>query len=516
VPKTESSFVSSLLESSKRPKRSAQLKQLGSQSTSYNRARFLVDLRNYEEIAYLDTVVHAALTINTSCVVAAIGDITHPDQEIAEFLKYNIAYIEDQYNTSWESIVSDLYFTSRWAGYSFAENLYATASNKLLLDGISSYHPKTVAIYPDKKGRLIDDKDTDYPDRKSGIYQASSFMGKEVHIPRWKSIFISNNSTFGNYYGRSDIEAIVKWHRLKESLIEMMAVALDRFASPLYYAIAPDYPTTRTKIDPATGGETQVTTHEILEEQIQNIVATERAFLLLSQQDNTNKPSLGSLSPSNNPGDIYLRAIQYCNEQIVLNLTVPFFLIQNEQINTEETTERRMEVFYNITEAYRKKYILPIFRQAFSKVIKYNFTGRAALEPPSFNKSYSDRPEDRVATMQMVKGMTELGYFNPKNEQDFEMVRQMVRAVARELKGEDKKFIDNVLLAMHQIEAKKEIAESGNSEKAEEIKNNNKRTNGGTNSNQINVKQQGRPTGSTSPIDIAKPQTLKRPKGDVA
>jgi hypothetical protein len=118
--------------------------------------------------------------------------------------------------------------------------------------------------------------------------------------------------------------------------------------------------------------------------------------------------------------------------------------------------------------------------------------------------------------MQMVKGMTELGYFNPKNEQDFEMVRQMVRAVARELKGEDKKFIDNVLLAMHQIEAKKEIAESGNSEKAEEIKNNNKRTNGGTNSNQINVKQQGRPTGSTSPIDIAKPQTLKRPKGDVA
>lgn len=509
--KKDSTFISSLLESKKSPKRSMQLKQLGSQALNYNRARFLVDLKSYEEIAHLDTVVNAALTINTSCVVAAIGDITHPDQEIADFLKYNIAYIEDQYNTSWKAIISDLYFTSRWAGYSFAENLYAAAAGKLLLDGIAPYHPKTITIYPDKQGRLVDNKETDYPDKKSGIYQASSFMGKEVHIPRWKSIFLSNSCHFGNYYGRSDIEAIVKWHRLKEALVEMMAVSLDRFASPLYYAIAPDYPTNRTKIDPATGGETSVTTHEILEEQIQNIIATERSFLLLSQQDNTNKPSLGALAPSNNPGDIYLRAIQYCNEQIVLNLTTPYFLIQNEQINSEATTERRMEVFYNITESLRQRYILPIYRQAFSKVIRYNFTGRASLEPPSFAKSYSDRPEDRVATMQMVRGMTELGYFNPKNKQDFEMVRQMVRAVSRELKGEDKQFIDDVLLAMHQIEAKKELAEISSEEKANFMK-----TNGGSKTKQVNVKSQGRPTGSVSPLNTAKPATTKRPQGAVA
>jgi hypothetical protein len=48
--------------------------------------------------------------------------------------------------------------------------------------------------------------------------------------------------------------------------------------------------------------------------------------------------------------------------------------------------------------------------------------------------------------MQAVKGVTEDGYLNPKNEMDWTMVRQMINATSREMDEKDVEFIQKMLI----------------------------------------------------------------------
>jgi hypothetical protein len=48
--------------------------------------------------------------------------------------------------------------------------------------------------------------------------------------------------------------------------------------------------------------------------------------------------------------------------------------------------------------------------------------------------------------MQMVKGLTDTGYLNPTNPQDWDMVRQMVRLSDRKMDADDLRFIQQVVI----------------------------------------------------------------------
>lgn len=474
-------------------------KQIGEQLTNLSVGKIIENLKYYEMAVNQDSVINAALQILTATVVSSTSGLRHPDKEINNFVQYNLSYMEDQYDSSWQAIIADAFFTSRWAGFAVGELIFAKGSKyDLMLDGVANYHPKTIRIYPDKNGRLTDNQPTKYNVRRSGIYQISHER-TEVRIPQWKCIYISNRNLFGDYYGRSDIEAIYKWWQLKEALVEMMAVALDKFGRPLTYIIAPNTVTSASEQNPATGEIEPVTTFDLLERQIENSINSDVQYLMLAQNDGSNKPSIGTIYSGNNPGDTYLKAINYCNEQMVANLTTPFFLLNNNDASTE-TPERRMEVFYSLTDLYKERFIQSIVRQMFSKAIKWNFSKAAALEPVRALRAYNDRAEDRVATMQMVRGMSELGYLNPKNPEDFNMVRQMVRASTRDLKEEDKLFIDNVLLGINLPQEDNEVDGSSG---------------GGSGGTATPSRRQkpGRPVGSSSPLGSSRAKTGSKSQG---
>ncbi|MGG6283691.1 phage portal protein family protein [Leptolyngbya sp. AN03gr2] len=427
-------------------------------------------------MAYQDTMVYAALSQLTRSLIASIGPISHPDPEISDFLNWNILYIEDQAGTGFQKILYDIVFSTFWAGFSCSEPLFDLHNGKLILDNVVTYHPSTLTIVPDKQGMLRENRPTWDNYRKSGIYQNPSYMMSEAKLPLWKTIYIAHNSTFSNYYGQSVIAPLYRWFRVKEVLVDMMVTALDRFGNPLLYIKAPAHPTGETVLE--NGEERQITTFDLLQEQINNLSGGGNV-LLLPQNDGANKPDIGALTTGNNIGQTFYDSIQYCNEQMILSTGFPFFLISNEIKGTGSAVERRMETFYSTLEYLRIQILRPIARQAFHRLIQYNFNRESAKITPEFTRIYSDRPEDRVASMQMIQGLTELGYFNPKNSLDFEMVRQMVRAADRRLDNKDKEFID--LLFEKQTQGE-----------------------GG-----------GRPIGSSKPQQVARPKTQKKPEGQV-
>ncbi len=434
-------------------------------------------LKTYEQMVYQDTILFTALNMMVKSILSTVGPVHHPDPEIQEFLNFNIQTLQDGTNQEWHEVLYQIIFTTLWAGFSVSENLYDLKFGTLSLDGLVTYQPNTIVIRPDKNGMLTEGKETAGGYWKSGIYQTPNRFKPEQSLSFWKTIYIANNAAFGNYYGYSAVAPCYKWHRLKDALVDMMASALDRYGNPLLYVKMPVYPTSRTAIDPSTGEERTLTTQEVFQETIQNLDSSGN-MLFLPQQDGTNKPDVGSLTPGNNIGSIFIDSIRYVSEQEMLPLGIPPFLITNELNNNEAGVERRMELYYGNLEHYRNLFMMPIARQAFGRLIQYNFNRESARHPASFSRIYSDRAEDRVAMMQVVSGMTDKGYFNPNNASDHQMVRQMVRALDRPHDKGDTEFIKKVLYK--------------------------------------EVKGAGRPTGVSKPLQTARPKTAQKPTGKLA
>lgn len=433
----------------------------------------LQKLKTYEQMVYQDTTLFTALNIMVKSILSTVGTVYHPDPEIKEFLQYNVQKLQDKTNQNLNEILFQAIFTTLWAGFSVSENLYNLDMGTLFLDGIVTYPPNTIIIRPDVNGMLTENKPTPGGYWKSGIYQTPNRFRPEKQLPFWKIIYVANNAAFGNYYGYSAVAPCYKWHRLKDALIDMMAVALDRYGNPLLYVKMPVYPTNQTTIDPATGEERSLTTQDVFQETIQNL-DTNGNILFLPQQDGANKPEVGSLTTGNNIGSTFIDAIRFVTEQEILPLGIPPFLITNELNNNEQGVERRMELYYGNMEHYRNLLLQPIARQAFSRLIEYNFNRESTRYAASFSRVYSDRAEDRVAMMQVVTGMTKSGYFNPLNPTDHQMVRQMVRALDRPHDKKDVDFIKKVLL--------------------EEV-------------------QPGRPVGVSTPLDKPRPVSGRKPSG---
>ncbi len=505
--------------------------QKGSQTGFWSETRpAALRIKEFERVSRQDTTVYAALTYLCNSIVSTIGSVTHPDSEIQSFLEYNLNHLQDERGSSWHRIFQDLLFSTFVSGFSVTEKLYnLNPKGQLIVDNLVTYHPSTILIRPDKHG-MLNEKNPDYSGyTRSGIYQNPSYLYPEVRLPLWKIIYLSHNSAYGNYYGQSVIGPLYKWHKLKEALVDMMASALDRFGNPLLYIAMPSYATDQVEVDPSTGEERQLNTLEVLERQIQNLDSNGNV-IFLPKIDNTNQPQVGTLTTGNNIGTTFLDSIQFCDERMVLSIGLPYFLVSAELRSGDGTVERRMENFYSQLEAYRQHLLQPIAKQLFNHLIQYNFNRESAKIPATFSRVYSDRPEDRVATMQVISGLTEKGYFNPKNAMDYEMVRQMVRAGTRELTAADKQFIDDILFNAKQLKVQTELAD-----KQAELQRELSATQEKTKLEQTKVTAKanaqakveiakvtggpanaaGRPTGSSSPQNKSRPKTASRPKGSV-
>jgi hypothetical protein len=209
------------------------LKQIGSAYRPYLTNTLLRPifsrLREYEYVALYDTTVSAALRVLINTLIASLGEIEHQDKEIQDYCRYCIQRMQDRLGLELSFILYTLIHTTLIAGYSVSEHLYEQddKTGALVLQDIVTYHPSTILIRTNMKGRLTEDEPS-YDGFVSGIYQVG-YNQPQVQLPFWKILHLNYDSQFGNYYGRSIIETVYKWHLLKEAFIDMMATALDRY-----------------------------------------------------------------------------------------------------------------------------------------------------------------------------------------------------------------------------------------------------------------------------------------------
>lgn len=413
------------------------------------RRPLLSQIRLYERMWRQDLTIKSALQARTQWLLGTIGEVIHPDKEIAEFLNNNILELEQENGRAWNDILEVIEETTYWSGFSASEIMFDLNFGSLYLNDVLTYHPSSIVLHADKDGRLTHGNPTIDGIRKSGIWQlATGPQTREVHLDMWKVVYLANESDFGNYYGRSLISASYKWHRLKEALIDMMAASLDKAGNKMMWIRMPSYPTDEIRISPMSGEETFINSLELVKEQFEAAEGIPEVIFLPYQQSDI-KPEVGSEVLQEQVGDLFIKAIEYADHQSIKHI-IPSFLLSgtfySEGHKDPVKNERQIELFTNSIEADRSRLCRALIKKIFHPLIEWNFNRSSSKVPPSFARVYSDRSEDRVATMQMVKGLVEAAVLNPRNEEDYRKIMQMLRLGTRERTEDDMKFIEEILI----------------------------------------------------------------------
>lgn len=435
--------------------------QGGFNQNQFSRKLPQVRLKLNERLVRQDLTIKSAVNTYDNYIISTIGEICHPDAEIAEFLNNNLKTMEDSLGVSWKSCLETAQFTSDWAGASVSEIMFKLEFGTLTLEDLITYHPSGVTIYTDKKGRLKEGSTSYDGYHKAGIYQSSiGFNAAETKLDLWKVLFLANDNQYGNYYGQSIVSPGYKWQRLKEALIDLMMIYLQKAGHRTTFIVSPSHSTSQLRVNPSTGEEEPVTTLDVLREQLESDEGIQETLLLPFTVDGA-KPEVGSVPQSDLVGNVFLDAIGFADEESIKHIC-PYFLISDRASGlTPEVVERRMEVFSAIKDKKREELTTAVIKQILTLLVKWNFNRASAKIPPTFARVYSDRSEDRVATMQMVKGLTENGYLNPRNQADWNMVRQMVKLADRHMSADDSKFIKEMLINPRQKTNNSDVGPNG-------------------------------------------------------
>lgn len=404
-------------------------------------------LRLFERIWRQDTTIKSAVTARILWLLNTIGEIEHPDPEIANFHNRNLRQLEEINGAAWYSRLQTMMETKYWAGNSVTEIMFGLKDGALYLDDFITYHPGTISIYPDKKGRLVQGKDSWDNYHKSGIWQyATGLDFKEKPLDLWKHVLLVNEGQYANYYGISLLEPSYVWYRLKEALLDMMAAGLDNEGRRLLWVRMPSYPTGEIRINPATGKEENINSLKLVKEQFEASEGLPEV-LFLPYQSPDNKPEVGSESIQDSVGDAYMKAIEYAEAQSIKHIIPPFLVSSSTDLDDDPSVrERQLEMFSNNIEVDRSVLVSTLIKKVFMPIQQWNFNRPSADIPPTFARRYSDRVEDRVATMQTIKGLVESGVLNPFNQTDYIIIMQMLRIDPRERTEEDAQYIYDMLI----------------------------------------------------------------------
>ena len=227
-----------------------------------------VSVETFKRMLDTDETVGSGMDFLTTCLAARLGRYTHPSDEIAGWVNDRLAGIDG----GWTNVVKEL-LSAAWAGFSVGEKVWANTDDGFVPKKIVQLPPGTLMFETDRTGDLTKDGILQYqrnynpalfgagvaylfgftaggpnllgsarPDvyAKLGDYpfplrSPNIFSYLSIRIPVRKCIHYSFDAQgkFGSPYGRSLLRRCYKHWVLKDAVMQMLSVALDRKGTPL-------------------------------------------------------------------------------------------------------------------------------------------------------------------------------------------------------------------------------------------------------------------------------------------
>jgi hypothetical protein len=207
----------------------------------------------------------------------------------------------------------------------------------------------------------------------------------------------------------------------------MQSTALDRYGTPLIYAIVPNQPTKESITEP-DGSTRNKYYHELASEMLEDLRGQQS--IVFSQTDKDHPVSLGALTTGNNFSEAFNSAIELCDNNMMLGLGIPNLILkdQNNGLGTGGASERQMEGFHALVRELCRKILNEILEQLVSRIIKYNFDSREIIEAEEVGE-FSIKPfrtSELDVVIKLIDKLTDKQFINPANPTDRNWVREMV------------------------------------------------------------------------------------------
>ncbi len=435
-PKQEPSLAVEVIDHDRLPKGNA--RQVGSTLSRgsamlqpYLTPGQMSKLIEYERASRTDETVGSGIEFMKLALIASIRDYYHPDPEIKEFVRKSL----DEMTGTAAYAIGELAESALIFGYSVSEILWKLVDGKIQIDELMNYHPASIIIWPTAQGRLLDRHPLDNPFyippagiSHCGIWQLGLDGATYNHLPLNKVCLVTHGKRSGIYTGTSAIQRIYKNWKLKDIVLEMYNVALDRYGTPVTYAIVPAGMTPDMVTDPNTGKLRNKTIREAAEEALANMHrGTSLVFQRPSMQDDV---KVDALTTGNNFGSVFLDAINYYNKAIYRGLLIPQLLLEEGSAGLSNPGAIHWQVFKLMIQAFAKEIIEPFCEQVIGRMIQYNFKdtrpGQFIVEP--FDPAVSSI----LATVfdKLVKN----GYLNPGDQDDLNEVRELFGLPTKDFK----------------------------------------------------------------------------------
>lgn len=357
----------------------------------------LTSISEYERMLTTDETVSAGIKYITTAVLSRIGEYHHDNPKIKDFVQENLWDVMDgNFLGSCEELLSAL-----WAGFSTGELVMKQHGGKFWLDRLAVYHPRSLQFRIDKHGQLTED----------GVVQNTP-LGVFT-IPTHQSVILTHNKRFGNVFGSSILKPARKNWLLKDPILKMWALALDRFGTPLTVFYVPG----GRVVDQVTGEEKDALAAAT--ETVANIQSG-TSLVFQAGTDQSGKADAKVLSAGGTGTDAFYSAVTYLNKMILRSMMTPSLVFdEGAKSGSNALGQGHIETFDRVIEGIYSELTESILDQIVGRLIWWNFGER---DKGSFLPQ-SPSIDERKLTAEMFTEMVNTGAMSPAREEDFKFMR---------------------------------------------------------------------------------------------
>lgn len=377
-------------------------------------------------------------------ICSKIGDYHHPNAMIEDFVNANL-------ETHKERWLQEMAISCYWSGFGVSEVLWEKRPGpkgirQIWIEDIVNYHPTQVQFRLNDYSRLSHGEKTSYSQLVSGIWVPApsnvrtkkkkpnnSYTGGMIRLDKSKAWHVAFGGSSNNPWGISQLTSVLDYHLFKEAFRDMMAVALDRYGTPLLYAIVPPQITNEV-VTEADGTVRSKQYLESVTEALQDVRGNQG--IVLEQLSKDFPVEIGSLTTGNNFADAFKSAIELCDQNMMIGMGIPNLIMRDETsgLGNGQSSENQVEMFNMLVSHYFKILSGNFINQVISQLIAYNFDPYTVkdISQRGIITEIPSRPAEIEVLIKAFKELTNLGYMNAADQEDFNHVRTLIRLPNRE------------------------------------------------------------------------------------
>lgn len=409
-------------------------------------------------------------------ICAKVGEYHHPNTMIEDFVNANIKGKIKRW-------IQEIATSAYWSGFGVSEVLWEKKMGpdkirQVWLEDIVNYHPTQIQFRLNDYSRLTHGEKTSYGQLYSGIWVPApnavktkrkklsrSYTGGMVRLEKSKVMHVAFGGSSNNPWGMSQLYPVLDYHLFKEAFRDMMAVALDRYGTPLLYAIVPPQITNEV-VEEADGTSRPKQYRESVTEALENVRGNQG--IVLEQLSKEYPVTIGALTTGNNFADAFAQAIDLCDANMMVGMGIPNLIMRDERsgLGNGSSSENQVEMFNMLISHYFELVTSAFVNQVVKQLIAYNFNPDTVqdISDPGYISEIPLRPTEIETLMKAFSDLTTLGYMNPGNQEDYNHVRTMIQLPQREV---DKYAKD--MLKVHTEQVEHQVAQDGIAVKREDI-----------------------------------------------